>query len=111
MTGLDIYYEGGTVDRHWLAPAGLGIREAKRQRQGPRYESREGARRALVARQDAEAREEHAMRRAAFEQWQASGEGCDDLTLRAAAHYAQATGDEAAERAIDDVLTVREARR
>lgn len=53
---LAIYYEGGTVDRHWLAPAGLGISEAKKQRESPLYRTSEGARRALVGRRDADKR-------------------------------------------------------
>jgi hypothetical protein len=53
---LDVYYEGGTVDRHWVAPAGLGIAEAKRQRIGKRYKTREGARQALVRILDARKR-------------------------------------------------------
>lgn len=49
---LAIYYEGGTVDRHWLAPAGLSLTDAKKQRASPLYKTRAGAMRALDARQD-----------------------------------------------------------
>jgi len=55
-SNLTIYYEGGTVDRHWLAPAGLGIADAKAQRVGKFYKTREGARRGLVAWQDRQVR-------------------------------------------------------
>jgi hypothetical protein len=50
MTNLVIYYEGGTRDRFWLAPAGLGLEEAWKQREGGKsYKIREGARRGLLA--------------------------------------------------------------
>jgi hypothetical protein len=104
MTDLTFYYEGGTVDRHWLAPEGLGLVEAKRRRVGKLYKTREGARRALVE------AEQEALRRANFERWMASGDsGMSDLDLRAAAQYAQAVGDYNAERQIDDRLAVRDA--
>ena len=37
---LDIYYEGGTYNRFWLAPAGLSLGEAKKQRVGTLYRTR-----------------------------------------------------------------------
>lgn len=61
---LGIYYEGGAFDRHWLAPRGLGITEAMKQRVGKLYKTREGARRALVAKLDAARRAEHEARNA-----------------------------------------------
>jgi hypothetical protein len=47
-TKLEIYYEGGTVDRFWLAPAGLSLDEARRRREGRLYRTREGVMRALA---------------------------------------------------------------
>jgi hypothetical protein len=44
---LALYYEGGTVDRHWLAPKGLSLTEAKKQRVGKLYRTRWPAMRAL----------------------------------------------------------------
>jgi hypothetical protein len=66
MTGerLALYYEGGTRDRHWVAPAGLGIVEAKRQRVSKSYKTRWGAQQALA--------------RAYAEQRRAEGSGGDE---------------------------------
>lgn len=56
---LTIYYEGGSVNRFWLAPAGLSLSEAKKQRVGRRLKTREGARRSLLAANAAMRREEN----------------------------------------------------
>jgi len=45
---LAVYYEGGTVDRFWVAPAGLGIAEAKRQRIGKLHKTRWPAQQAMA---------------------------------------------------------------
>lgn len=61
---------------------------------------------ALDEQAEAEAREQ------AFGEYRASGpRALGDLDLRAAAQHAQLIGDHAAERQIDGVLAVREARR
>ena len=52
-------------------------------------------------------READELRRAAYSEWMARGEALDDLTLRAAAQYAQTIGDLATERRIDGVLDAR----
>jgi hypothetical protein len=59
---LDIYSEVRVVDsrsvaRFFLAPPGLSIAEAKRQRHGRWYKTPDGARRGLLAHMDREARE------------------------------------------------------
>ena len=52
-----------------------------------------------------------ALRRSAYEAWQAgSGSALDDLALRAAAQWAQRIGDGSTERAIDGMLEVRDGR-
>jgi hypothetical protein len=52
------------------------------------------------------------LREKALDDFRDSGPGSlGDLDLRAAAQHAQVVGDRAAERDIDDVLAVREARR
>lgn len=51
-----VWSETASVDRFFLAPRGLGIAEAKRQRQGRYYKTREQARRGLVAHIDRQRR-------------------------------------------------------
>lgn len=72
---------------------------------GARIEYADGGRSAALV------SDEDALRRGMFELWQAHGAvGIATLDLRAAAQHAQAIGDTAAERAIDGVLEVREAK-
>lgn len=103
-TELAVYYEGGTVDRFWLAPEGLGIAKAKAWRVGRLYKTRAGATRAL------DKRRQDDLRRDAFETWEQGG-ALGELDLRAAAHYAQEIGDGAAERTINGELAALEAMR
>jgi hypothetical protein len=56
LTEYDVYYEGGTVDRFWVAPAGLGMVESRRVKVSKRYRTHEGARRAMLALYDEQAR-------------------------------------------------------
>lgn len=60
-------------------------------------------------------READELRRTAYEAWMEGGgparSDLDDIALRAAAQYAQTVGDAQAERQIDGILSVREARR
>jgi hypothetical protein len=48
MSDYQVYYEGGTVDRHWVAPAGLSLAEARKRRIGILYKTAWGAQQKLV---------------------------------------------------------------
>lgn len=45
---LAVYYEGGTRDRYFLAPEGLGLGDALRSRKSRWYKSRHGVWQALL---------------------------------------------------------------
>jgi hypothetical protein len=52
---LAVYYEGGTRDRYFLAPEGLGLGEALRQRASRWYKTPDGARKAMLRSREVEA--------------------------------------------------------
>jgi hypothetical protein len=97
---VDVDADGVTLEGDDLGPAALA---------SIRWEHVVDA--GVVDKDNAEADE---LRRTAYDAWKAGGRASrsdlDDLSLRAAAQHAQAIGDREAERAIDGVLEVREAR-
>jgi hypothetical protein len=47
-SGLRVYYEGGTRDRHWVAPVGLSLSESYKQRVSKPYKTKWHAQQALA---------------------------------------------------------------
>ena len=45
---VKVYYEGGEIDRYWLAPLDLGLIEAKRQRCSRLYKTHHNAVKAML---------------------------------------------------------------